>query len=349
MTSRPPERILVVKLSSLGDVVHVTGCLRAMRTEWPRAEITIAVEARFAALVRTSPYVDRVVATRTGGSAWTAWREARRLLDGPDHQRFDLAIDFQGLPRSAAWTYASGARVKAGRGGTRPGWQIVHRPDLARHAVSVCRDVARAAEISVDDPTPELSVEDGADHAAVLALAEHGMPADGFLVVNPFSVWPSKEWPIERYAAAIDALGPRLGVPIVIIGGPGEEARGAELRRSIRAADVAMLAGVLPLDQALAVYRRAALMLTGDSGPMHAAAALGTRVVALFGPTFPERTGPWGPDHVVIQASRPSDHHTYRRDADRRHIGAITVDAVVEAVTRAYTAETRRALAGRRT
>jgi ADP-heptose:LPS heptosyltransferase len=95
---------------------------------------------------------------------------------------------------------------------------------------------------------------------------------------------------------------------------------------------VSSLAGCVSLGEALCLFRRARLMISCDSGPLHAAAALGTPVVALFGPTLPEHTGPWGPGHRVVQASRPTHHHAYRRDHGRQYMGALGVQAVADAV-----------------
>jgi ADP-heptose:LPS heptosyltransferase len=102
---------------------------------------------------------------------------------------------------------------------------------------------------------------------------------------------------------------------------------------------VSSLAGRLALGEALCLIRRARLMVSCDSGPMHAAAALGTPVVALFGPTLPEYTGPWGARHRVVQASRPRDHHAFRSDRGRRHMEALGVQAVAAAVQEALHAD----------
>ena len=118
----------------------------------------------------------------------------------------------------------------------------------------------------------------------------------------------------------------------MITGGPGEEQKAQECMSLLPVGDAVSLAGKLTLGQALCLYRRARLMVTGDSGPMHAAAALGTRTVSLFGPTLPERTGPWGRGHIVLQMSKPRSHHAYRADSERKHIRAIDVATVIGAV-----------------
>jgi ADP-heptose:LPS heptosyltransferase len=119
---------------------------------------------------------------------------------------------------------------------------------------------------------------------------------------------------------------------MVITGGPGEEEQARALMQGLYPGVAVSLVGKLTLEQALCLYRRGILMVTGDSGPMHAAAALGTRVVALFGPTLPERTGPWGDKHIVIQELRPPSHHTYRSDHNKVYMRAISVEQVYRAV-----------------
>jgi ADP-heptose:LPS heptosyltransferase len=151
-------------------------------------------------------------------------------------------------------------------------------------------------------------------------------------------VWTSKTWPPDRYAQLMHRLGDEFRVPMVITGGPGEVAQAEELLRLLGPRIAASLVGKLTLEQALCLYRRARLMVTGDSGPMHAAAALGTQTVALFGPTLPERTGPWGKGHIVIQEQRPTFHHAYLSDHDRKYIRAIGVQVVYDAVRSALLA-----------
>jgi ADP-heptose:LPS heptosyltransferase len=330
--------VLVVKLSSMGDIVHVTPSLRALRREFPTASIAMAVERRFAPLVRQSPHLDELIEVDPGQGRWAAWLEPWRHLAGRRRPRFDLAIDFQGTRRSAAWVYASGARVRAGRrrgAGRewRPGWRQVVSPTPGRHAVRVCADVAASVGVPVVELDPELHAAPGADERLGARLAEAGVPPSGFVLVNPFTRWPSKSWPIDRYRALLTGLPKDIPAPIVVHAGPGEES-GLEPLADIAAprGRAAAIISALPLDEALALFRRARLMVTGDTGPMHCAAALGTPVVALFGPTWPECTGPWGAGHRVIQSSRPPTPDTYRTDDRGLHIRAIDVPTVRRAI-----------------
>ena len=328
------ERILVVKLSSLGDIVHATPCLRSLRGACPSAEIVFSVEGRFAALVRESPWTDRLIETDASSGPLSSFLEARRRLAGIGSPRFDLAIDLQGLRRSAAWVYASRARVQTGLGGIRPGWQCVQRPDFSRHAVDICASVLENAGIAVIDRRPEITVSAAADRELDVLLARCSVASQGFVLVNPFSRWPSKAWPLDRYAELLGWMRSQCSVSLLIVGGPGEEDQAARLMDLLEPGTATSLVGQLSLPQALCLYRRARLMVTGDSGPMHAAAALGTQVIALFGPTLPEHTGPVGDEHIVLQAKRPPAHHTYRTDRSGEYIRALEVASVRAAVER---------------
>lgn len=334
---RAPRRILAVKLSSFGDVVHVTPCLRALRQAFPEADIRVAVERRWADVLRPLPYVDGLVEASSRTRVTPSYLlEVRRTLAACPG-RFDLAIDFQGTRRSAAWVYASGARVKGGRGWPRPLWREALRPDLARHAVEVCADVCRRVATPVDDLAPALATAPADEERVARLLGEAGIPRAGFVLLNPFSRWDSKGLDVETAAQLALRIALRVGDRVVVTGGPEEARRTAEVVRRA-GTNAVSVAGRLELGEALCLFRRARLMISCDSGPMHAAAALGTPVVALFGPTHAERTGPWGAQHVVVQAARPPGHHAYRTDGARRYMRALTVDAMVAAVERALAA-----------
>jgi len=204
--------------------------------------------------------------------------------------------------------------------------------DPRQHAVRVCAAIVEAIGIPVPSPVPEIRLSSAADAEVAALLRQRGLPGDGFLLINPFSLWASKAWPAERYAALIRRLAPAVGAPVVITGGPSEAAAGEALAEAAGIPGVVSLAGVLSLAQALCLYRRAALMVSGDSGPMHAAAALGTTVVALFGPTWPQCTGPWGPGHRIVRGLPPPSPQTFRNDAAGTHIRSIPVAAVEQEV-----------------
>lgn len=325
---------LIVKLSSLGDIIMATPCIRAIRQKDPDSHIAIVVSREYIPLVQRNPHLNEILIRETEGNtrrirtvAQAVTTFARR--NGP---RFDLAFDLQGNFHSATWVYCSGARTKAGLGGRRPGWSVRVPVDLSRHSSDLCAAVLRECGIPVSDLTPELSPCANADRTVIDLLQRNGLPDRGFLVISPFSQWRSKEWPLDRYATLIRHLVPQYGLPIVVTGSATDAFRAAEISRHIEGTGAVSLVGTLDLDQALSVYQRARLMITSDSGPMHAAAALGTPVVALFGPTWPETTGPWGIGHQILQTRRPPTHTAYREADGQRYMLAIDLDDVCQAV-----------------
>jgi len=338
--------ILAVKLSSLGDIVHVTPCLRALRQRFPQARIVMAVDRPFADVVRRNPHLDGLLEAnpQARGAVGKMLQTHRALMQQP-YRRFDLAIDFQGRPRSAVWVYWSRARLQAGIGNWRPGWQQTMQPDLSQHAVCRCAGVLQALGVPVADLEPEVVVSPLADVRAGQRLTELEVEQSGFVLLNPFSRWPAKEWPAACWIELIQRIRRELGVQPVVVGGPEEVQRAERLIAELPPGSAVSLVGRLRLDEAIAVYRRARLMVTGDSGPMHIAAALGTPVIALFGPTWPESTGPWGVGHRVIQARRPASPHTYRTEPQGAYIGAIAVETVFRALVEKLlaTASLRRA------
>jgi len=337
----PPRRILAVKLSSFGDVVLTTASLRALRRAFPAADIRVAVERRWAPVLAACPFINGLLeaSSRQRLSPRRLW-EMRSVLarDRRDHGRFDLALDFQGTRRSAAWIYLSRARVKAGRGAPRPGWRATVATDHTRHAVRGYADVCASVGVAADDLAPMLHTAPDDEGRLDAILDRAGLPRRGFVLLNAFCVWPSKSWDAARAAVLAARVAGATGEVVVVTGGDDERARADELVRRAGLASAVSLAGRLALGEALCLFRRARLMVSCDSGPLHAAAALGTPVVALFGPTLPEHTGPWGSGHAVVQALRPTDHHAYRHDPARRYMGALGVDDVAGAVLAALRA-----------
>jgi heptosyltransferase-1 len=327
------RRVLVVKLSSFGDVVHVTPCLRALRRECPAAELVVAVDKTWAPILRNDPHLDAVVEADPARRHFVpSLLGALRLLRGQPGGSFDIAIDFQGRARSSAWVYASRAKLQAGRGDFRPGWRTVVRPNMRRHAVEVCGEIAESVGIAVTDLEPKLFTSEKSDRALGELLRRVDAPQRDFVVANPFGTWRSKIWPLERWATTIRRICNELHLPVVITGGPHDTQEADRLLALLAPSPPPSMVGKMTIEEAICLYRRALLMVTGDTGPMHAAAAVGTPVVALFGATWPEQTGPWGNHHRVVQRSKARRHHDYPDDAERRHIEAIDVEMVLAAV-----------------
>jgi heptosyltransferase-1 len=297
------RNILIVRLGALGDIIHTVPAAAALRAAFPDARIDWLVDARHRPIIDLVTVVDRaVVLERSSVSGWID--VARRVRSG----RYDVAIDFQGLLKSAILARASGApRVL--------GFSIWHlREKTARPFYS---ETASRREGQVDGPGEHvifknlrllrvLGVNDSqvrfplADvESAALSQVRGAIGRDRpFALINPGAAWPNKRWPAERFGEVAAFLREVRGVPSIVLWGPGEQGlAGAVVETSEGAARVAPPTG---LADVLALSRAASLMVSGDTGPLHIAAAVGTPTVALFGPTDPYRNGPWAPEDLAI-------------------------------------------------
>ena len=286
----PPRRILIVKPSALGDIVHGLPVLRLLRRRWPGARIAWLVNAGFAGLLAGHPDLDEVIVfeRRRLGSIPAL---ARRLAGGG----FDLALDLQGLFRSGWLAWQTGAAVRVGFAAAREGAGAFYTdsvPDRGenRHAVERNLDAAEALGCGRGPVEFDLGMSD-VDQASADAL----VPAGPFAALLPGTNWATKRWPAEHFAALVGPLRDRFGLASVVAG----------------AADAAALPGAVDLigrtslKQLVAVLGRASLVVANDSGPMHLAAALGRPLVVPFGPTHPARTGPYGRPECVLRLDLP--------------------------------------------
>jgi heptosyltransferase I len=289
--------VLIVRLGALGDVVHAVPAAAALRAAHPHARIDWLVEARHRAIVDLVTVVDRVVALE--GRSMKAWLDAARVLR---QGRYDVALDLQGLMKSAVLARMSGA--------TRViGFSIWHLREKS------ARPFYSETEARGDEPEPHviqknlrllqtLGVRDevvrfplAASHSPARARvqAEAGGP---FALINPGAAWPNKRWPAARFGEVAAFLRDVRGLPSFVLWGPGEEALAQQVVDA--SAGAARLAPPTGLADVLALARAAALMVSGDTGPLHIATAAGTPTVALFGPTDPARNGPWAPGDVSL-------------------------------------------------
>lgn len=298
-------RILLIKPSSLGDIVHTLPVVSALKEQWPGSHITWLVKRQWAELVERAEGVDRVWPVDATVRSWV--RESRALRA----ERFDLAIDLQGLFRSAIVARCSGAPTRIGFANGREGspWFYTQRvpvvsPDV--HAVDRYLSVAAALGVSLPDkPRFRFRLLEE-DMTAVRKLCQgKSLSVDKpWVAMNMGARWPTKRWPLTSFAAVVDQLyGAHLG-PVVMIGG-SEERLYTDKVRALTNSPFIDLSGEVPLRCLPALLSKATAMITNDSGPMHIAAALGVPVIALFGPTSAIRTGPYGAGHHVL-AGQPS-------------------------------------------
>ncbi|MGZ9133390.1 MAG: lipopolysaccharide heptosyltransferase II [Nitrospira sp.] len=293
-------RILLIKPSSLGDIVHALPVVSAIKAQWPGSHLTWVVKRQWAELVERAEGIDRVWPLDMTVSSWI--REGLALRA----QRFDLAIDLQGLFRSGVLTWLSGAPTRIGFANGREGspWFYSDRvpvidPDV--HAVDRYLSVAAALGASPPDKPRfgfKLLKE---DMAAVREIAERrGFSVDRpWIAMNIGARWPTKRWPLESFATVVDQLYEARRDPLVMIGGSEERAVTKKLK-ALTNSPFIDLCGDIPLGCLPALLSTSTAMITNDSGPMHIAAAFGIPVIAMFGPTSAARTGPYGTGHHVL-------------------------------------------------
>jgi len=325
-------RVLVVRLSSIGDVVHTLPALAALhRHGW---EAGWLVEPASRVLLDDNPLLGQVVAAPPA-KAFAAWPalEAVRALRA---FRYDVALDFQGLWKSAGWARLSGARRVLG-------WEHAARRERAS-AVLVGERVAPVAEGHVIDKNLALLRPLGIEAVGLrefplpfspsaVARADEGLRGLGAVVLlNPGGGWASKLWPAERFGALAKGLR-GLGLQPLVTWGPGEEALADRVVHASGGAAARSFPTTL-LDY-VELARRAHLVVAADTGPLHLACAVGTPVVALFGPTDPGRNGPFVPEDVAVRRT-PACAPCYSRQCVR-HAGimdGIEVGEVLAAAER---------------
>lgn len=315
MDERAPRRILIIKPSSLGDVVHGLPVLAGLRRAYPDAHIAWLIGSTFAPLLAGHPLLDEVIPfdRRHFGRMWFSPRsflDFWRFVGEIRRRRFDCVIDLQGLFRSGFMGWAGGARLRVGFAAAREfGWIFYsHRvrvPDDAGHAVDRNLCLARSLGLNVDPPQFPLAVTEMERDAARDKLRdEAGTDLPAFVAIVPGARWPSKQWPGQHIAQVIDAIHAAGGPTCVLLGGPDERGVADVIVKATRTAPV-NLAGRTTLRQLCALLSIADQVICMDSGPMHIAAALGRPLVAVFGPTEPRRTGPYSPDSQVVRLALP--------------------------------------------
>ena len=333
--TEPVRRILLIKPSSLGDIVHAMPTLAALRAQFPQAAVTWLVKRQWASLVEVIKGVDHVCAGERGLMGWLGRVPDLRAA------RFDLVVDLQGLFRSGAMAWLTGCGRRVGFANAREGspyfyTQRVAVPAASMHAVDrylLAAEALGAARPNVprfdfiDQPKDRRAAEALLTAAGVIASAP-------WIAMNVSARWETKRWPPQQFAAAADQLADAQGIPVVFMGGPAErpETRAVMARMRTKAVD---LTGQTPVGLLPGLLRRAAVLVTNDSGPMHIAAAVGTPVVALFGPTDPVKTGPYGPGHVVLSNAvecRPCFRRECSRAVALECLTGVTPEQVVRAV-----------------
>ena len=342
------ERILIVRLSAMGDVIHTLPAAQALRDAFPNAMIGWLIEERWAELLcapgtpRRGPRSpQRPLADWVHAIDLRAWRKSLfsiptlqnivRVWNDVRSANYDIAVDLQGAIRSAVLARWSGGRVVYGAAEPRESpaslWYTGRVITRGAHVIEQNLSVASAiVGTRLKVPSVEFPHNPEAERRMDQRLRETGIGE--FAILNPGAGWGSKRWPAERYGQISRALAAR-GVRSILNYGPGE---GELVREAEAAGEGAAVAMKCSITELIALTRRARLFVGGDTGPMHLAAALHVPVVAIFGPTDPARNGPYGTRNIVLRNPASPTTHSRRAQPDEGMLG-IDMDSVVEAAS----------------
>ncbi len=325
------DRFLVVRTSSMGDIIHTLPAAACLRDSFPGAQIDWLVDRKWRELLHGNADLNNVIEIDRGDLSQMAGCVQQLRARG-----YTTALDFQGLYRSAILAYASGAPRRFGfdRDHAREGLAalLYNHPVAPQgvHKVNQNISLASAAGAKAGVVRFALTIGEQAEDWAATELAKNSLT--DFLAFSPGGGWKSKCWPAERYGELHRELNRKYGWRGVVSFGPGERELADQVVGAAGDSKPVLLEMNIP--QLMAVLRRAKLFVAGDTGPLHLASGLGTPVVGLFGPTDPARNGPYGAENIVVRNARPEETTYERGTSHSTAMLSITVDQVVEAVKR---------------
>jgi heptosyltransferase-1 len=329
--------LLVVRLGSLGDILHTFPAVAALRESFPSGNIVWLTHPRWKMLVEYSALASSTwtIETRSLTLLWEIIQRTRKM-------KFAAAIDYQGLWKSASLPFFGGVKRRIGFSSeTIREWgvPILYTERVRTHSTHVAdQNGELSLRAGAKDPVTDFRLyippEDETSLHALLRTHKIGR----YVVLTPGGGWRSKCWPSERFAALAERIQTSLDVRCIVNYGPGEDELAVAVRPRSQRADILLFNG--ELGKLMALLRGALCVVGGDTGPLHLAVALGTPVVALFGPTDPARNGPYGHGHatqvskdIVLRAANVVTTHR-RGDEPHPSMLEITVNAVFDAVKR---------------
>jgi len=327
-------RILIVRLSAIGDVVHGLPVLNALRERFPQAFIGWLVEGRSGDLLAGHAALNELIRVprKWLKSPRTVWNLRQRLKQ----LRFDIAIDVQGLTKSAVAARLSGAKQRIGFDGA-DGRELSRWLNNTRVLPTATHVIDRNLELlkplGITNPAVRFELpESNADRERIESLkAQLGLTGP-YAVINPGAGWPSKIWPAQRLGEVARHLWNQHRLPSVVVwAGAQEQSWAKDIVQVADAGSGVTLAPPTSLTELAALCRHASLFVGSDTGPLHIAAGVGTPCVGLFGPMPHERNGPYGSQHIAVQKVWLTGSSRERRQADNASMLAIIVAEVCAA------------------
>ena len=339
---KEPEKILVIKPSSLGDIVHSLPFLNAIRDRFPKSEIHWVVARGLEGLLEGHPMINKLWIINKDN--WKKIKnmkgtvsELKDLFKSLKKEKFDIVVDLQGLLRSGVLAAATGVSVRIGFKEAREGSRIfyTHRVKGGKdiHAVDRCLKIAKFLGCDVADikfpfplsfssPLSAISPQANPPEAGSFQLPKE------YAVFVPGARWRTKRWPSERFGE----LASILPVKTLVVGGKSD----IDISNRVAAGskgNAMSVAGMTSIKELIDIMRKAKFVVSNDSGPMHIAAALGVPVFAIFGPTNPLRTGPYGKGHTIIRKELKCSPCYKKTCKDVRCMDAVSVKEVAEIIS----------------
>ncbi|MGL5206913.1 MAG: lipopolysaccharide heptosyltransferase I [Acidaminococcaceae bacterium] len=301
------KNILIIKMSSLGDVIHALPFSAVLRKLYPQAKISWLVHPQFSGFLPDPPtinqviYFDKVAFNKMG--LWQKINFLRKFRQELHAEKFDLVIDLQGLFKSAVVASLTGCSNRIGYCEMREGSGLVSKAICGSHSeehvIERYLDVVRylGAEVkNIEFPLPDLRKE---ERSIQKKLEHKGFKEEDYVVFVPGARWQTKEWPPSHYAELADKIADN-GSFVILAGGPDEKEKASLIMAKAHTDKLIDLTGQTSLRELAALIKKCSVFISGDTGPLHFAAALKKPLIAMYGPTKADRTGPYGSDKATV-------------------------------------------------
>lgn len=305
-----PQRILIVKLGSIGDIVHTLPVLRTLRARFPKAFIAWAVEEKLADLLYENADLDEIIIISTKrwrkNLSFSTLSEVMETVRNLRERSFDLVFDFQGLIKSGVVSFLTGAKDRAGfsRKDCREKANALFTNRKARPFIQtghvVDKNLSLLKKLRIDKFATEFSLKSSPEaKASISSFCDSN--SDFFqkpiAAINPGVGFPTKQWALDRFAKIADRVFRELNLNILLTWGPGEKEKVEEIASQME--ENSLIAPPTTILESIALYQKLDLFIGGDTGPLHICAALGVPTVSIFGPTDPARNGAYGSGHTT--------------------------------------------------
>jgi lipopolysaccharide heptosyltransferase I len=335
--------ILIIRLSSLGDIIHALPAFESLRSAFPQSRVDWIVDRRLAYLLGAVEGIDEILtidtrSLRTHLGSGPEWRRLWAPIATARARRYDLVIDFQGLLKTALLAFLTGARERIGFSKElvreSPAHWFYHttlnQPASAGHVARLNLLLAEKAGAKPGELRAHLRASDEDTQAIERRLLQEQL--SDYIVINPGGGWPTKLWKPANYGLLAAKIETALGLRVIVTTGPGEEKLYEQIAENCKPMRPAHYQ--VPFLQLIPLFKHARLLVAGDTGPLHLACAVGTPVVSILGPTSPLRNGPWNASDEVVVRHLPCSFCNGRTCPTANECMDISVKEVFSAVVR---------------